>query len=98
MRRLSERRYALLLIALLGFVIGQWFAVIHATQHELSAGHTDSCQICAVAHAAGGTPAVSLVPAATARHSKELPAPVIERAALQPIARPRCRAPPFLFA
>jgi hypothetical protein len=51
------RSFYLRLLLALAFVLGQSFALAHATQHELdSAGKTLSCEICAVAHAGGGLP------------------------------------------
>jgi hypothetical protein len=52
------RRFPLLsrfLIAL-GFLAAQAMAVVHATSHELKPDSSAACEICALAHAAGGAP------------------------------------------
>ena len=86
-------RTSLWLAALL--FAGQVLAVAHATQHELAAqGDQVSCEICIVAHAAGGTPATVHAPELPRLDSLPLiihrPTPVARKA----IERPRSRAPP----
>ena len=98
MRRFLERQRLLHFVAILGFVVGQWFAIIHATQHELSDSDTDGCQVCSLAHATGGAPAALSLPVDTAPLSEPPPEPAIETVALRPIARPRSRGPPLLFS
>lgn len=87
------QRSGLWLAALL--FVGQVLAVAHATQHELAAqGDQVSCEICIVAHAAGGTPATVHAPELPRLEAEPLviyrPAPLARLA----IARPRSRAPP----
>ncbi len=86
------RLFYLRLLLALGFVLGQSFALVHATQHELdSAGKTLSCEICAVAHAGGGLPGsapplpaiVGAFPAPDVR----LPAAPAERSFYRPLSR-----------
>lgn len=40
----------------LGFLVVQTAAVVHATDHELKPETSASCEVCNLAHAAGGTP------------------------------------------
>ncbi len=42
----------------LGFLAVQTVAVVHATDHELKPETSASCEVCNLAHAAGGTPSV----------------------------------------
>jgi hypothetical protein len=53
----TRRLHRLLLI--LGFVIAQSLALVHATQHELAGGDSPLCETCAIAHAGGGLPSVA---------------------------------------
>lgn len=76
----SGRRTHFLLA--LAFALGQWFAVVHATQHELSsADRLVACEVCAVGHAAATPP-----PAAAAGL---VFAPGIETPLARPTAAPR---------
>ena len=54
------RRFPVLsrFLIVLGFLATQAFAIAHATDHELKADKAQTCEICMLAHAAGGTPAV----------------------------------------
>jgi len=75
--------------------VGQLLAVAHATQHELAAkGDQPACEICIVAHSAGGTPATVRAPELPRLESQPLityqPAPLARLA----LSRPRSRAPP----
>jgi hypothetical protein len=94
--RLTARHH--LLLALI-FAIGQWFAVVHGTQHELNAGgDTVACEICALGHASAGpppqiTPQGGFVARAETPALAPTPAP---RAAL--VLRPPTRGPPSLLA
>jgi len=93
LRRVVQRT-GLWLAALL--FVGQVLAVAHATQHELAAqGDQVSCEICIVAHAAGGTPATVHAPELPRLESEPVvtyrPAPLPRLA----IERPRSRAPPL---
>lgn len=53
------RRFPLLshLLIAFGFLAVQAMAVVHATSHELKAESGASCEVCALAHAAGAAPA-----------------------------------------
>jgi len=85
------------LILALAFVVGQWFAVVHSTHHELNAADKlVACEVCAIGHAAAPAP-VSPGAALVLPHGADSPA-----AAQGPFAvsvrrvRPPSRAPPFL--
>jgi len=80
--------------AILGFVVGQWFAVVHATQHELSSNEHSYCQTCAIAHAAGGTPAAVPPSAVFIPRGEEPPAPYVPEIVIRPVLRPHSRGPP----
>jgi hypothetical protein len=84
-------------LLILAIVVGQWLAVVHATQHELSApDESISCDICAVAHSGGGLPVViTLFIAFAFREFISFPQPaavVIRRT----VVLPQGRAPPAL--
>jgi hypothetical protein len=77
------------------FVLGQSFALAHATQHEFdSAGKTLSCEICAVAHSGGGLPSSApLLPALQAAYLPPVsPRPAVPTDLDRP--RPQSRGPP----
>lgn len=89
------RLFYLRLLLALAFVLGQSFALAHATQHELdTAGKVLSCEICAVAHSGGGLPASAPVPLPVVL---PFPAPDSRRPA-EPanryVFRPLSRGPP----
>ena len=94
--RLNARHH--LLLALI-FAIGQWFAVVHGTQHELNAGDkVVACEICAIGHASAGPPS-QVVPQGGFVARAETPALAstpAPRAAL--FLRPPTRGPPLLIA
>lgn len=94
------RRFPLLcrLLIALGFLATQAMALAHATSHELKAESNAPCEICMLAHAAGGTPAVFdsaaiVVPRGLAPPQRE-PRAVPAR----PLHRPPSRGPPALPA
>jgi len=83
---------------MLGFFLGQFSALVHATQHELMPQqHQAVCAICAIAHAAGVRPAVPnlppVAPVSTARLACD--SPRVER--FQPVNLPQSRAPPSIL-
>jgi hypothetical protein len=86
------------LLLALAFLATQALAIAHASSHELKAESTTACEVCMLAHAAGGTPAVIdasgiVVPRAVA------PAQPAPRGVAQRIAsRPFSRGPPTLPA
>ena len=93
------RHKSLQFFAIIGLLLGQWFAVVHAIQHnELESPGKPPCAICAVAHASGITPSSVQIPAMAApaaqRICEILPAaPAVRRA-----APPQSRAPPAIPA
>ncbi|GAC1629696.1 MAG: hypothetical protein NVS9B10_21230 [Nevskia sp.] len=95
---MKHGRTAHFLLAL-AFVLGQWFAVVHATQHELNAAdRLVACEVCAVGHASGAAPlaaapALALLPSIEAPQGQR--APAVSR---KPIRRPPTRGPPALLA
>ncbi len=86
------RSFSLRLLLALAFVVGQGFALVHATQHELdSAGKILTCEICAVAHAGGGlTVSAPVLPPLDvtfpAPHTR-LPAQPTNRFVFRPLSR-----------
>lgn len=88
------RHRCLLTLALFGLLVGQWFAVVHATQHELSNDDTRYCQTCAIAHASGGVPAAPQTPLLAVLHDLPPPARPRPLLATRAYTRPPSRAPP----
>ncbi len=87
------------LLLALAFALGQWFAVVHTTQHELNgADKLVACEICAVGHAAAAPPSAVALTVAFFRSTEApvaLPAAVPQRKSLY---RPPTRGPPVLLA
>lgn len=95
------RRPRPLLAALivLGFFLGQFCALIHASHDELiHQPDQPACAICAIAHAAGVRPTMpALLPVVHAPGPR--PVPVVPRLEnLQRVALPQSRAPPSFLA
>jgi len=94
------RRFPVLsrfLIAL-GFLAAQAMAVVHATSHELKPDNGAACEVCALAHAAGGTP-VMVDTAVAVPQGTAAPVPPPLAAALTPLyTLPPSRGPPFILA
>ncbi len=91
------RRTTHFLLAL-AFAVGQWFAVVHGTNHELSDGDKlVACEVCAVGHAAapGPAPAGTLL-AALPQIEAPLGQPDAAPAG-KPLYRPPTRGPPMLL-
>ena len=95
---MKQGRTSRILLAL-AFVLGQWFAVVHATQHELnSADRLVACEVCAAGHASGTLP-IAAVPALALLPAIEPPARLAIAAAFaSPIHRPPTRGPPSSIA
>lgn len=94
------RRHPRLLAVLtaLGFFLGQFGALVHATQHELlPQPHQAVCAICSIAHAAGVRPAIPSVPpvARVPSHRLACDAPRVDR--FQSVNLPPSRAPPLIL-
>ncbi len=55
---MRKHRFLLHLLLVVGFALGQWCALVHASHHELLP-HPEKtpCAICAIVHAAGVKPA-----------------------------------------
>lgn len=91
---MPARRTAQLILAL-AFVLGQWFAVVHATQHELSAAdRLVACEVCAVGHAAAPPPAAA---APLLRIVVAIESPVrapVDTPRVHSLLRPPTRGPP----
>jgi hypothetical protein len=88
------RLLCLRLLLALGFVLGQSFALAHATQHELAPDDHSYCQTCAVAHAAGGIPAAAPVAVFFTPRAEEPAAPKPRAVISRPVSRPNSRGPP----
>lgn len=80
--RAVTRRFPPQLLLVLAFVLGQWFAVVHSTQHELaSVDKLVACEVCAAGHSA------ALPPPAPLAALDRLPAIEVPLAA--PVSAPR---------
>jgi hypothetical protein len=86
------------LLLVLGFVAAQTVALAHATSHELKPETSASCEVCALAHAGGGTPAVLDTAAIEVPRCTLYAAPPFAAAPLRPTARPNSRGPPAILA
>lgn len=96
---LSTMRFPVIsrfLIAL-GFLVIQTAAVVHATSHELKQETNSSCEVCALAHAAGGTPLVVDASGIVVPRGIGPALPLVAAAPLRTIARPNSRGPPFIL-
>ncbi len=82
----------------LGFLATQAMAIAHATSHELKAESTTTCEVCALAHAAGGTPAVFDVSGILVPRGSAALLPVVSAVPQRHAARPPSRGPPALPA
>ncbi len=87
------------LLLLLTFAVGQWLAVVHATEHELATGtaKADTCAVCSLSHGNGGPATLPALPADLS--SKAAPPPPALAVALPELRafRARSRAPPVLL-
>ena len=81
----------------LGFLAVQTVAVVHATSHELKAETNASCEVCALAHAAGGTPLVVDASSIVVPRGIEPALPVVTYMPLRAVARPNSRGPPVIL-
>jgi hypothetical protein len=94
------RRFPVLcrcLIAL-GFLAAQAMAMVHATSHELKPESKAVCAICALAHAAGGTPAVLDTAAPAPPAAVFMVLPPLAAASAPPHVLPPSRGPPAILA
>ena len=78
----------------LGFLAVQTAAVVHATGHELKPEANASCEVCALAHAGGGTPLALDASSIVVPRGIEPPLPIVAAVQLRPLARPHSRGPP----
>ena len=78
----------------LGLLTVQTMALVHATSHELKQEGAATCEVCDLAHLAGGTPAVLDLSKDVLPRSEEPARPVVAAVTSRSIARPRSRAPP----
>lgn len=93
-----QRRYFFHVFCAVMIFATQLVAVIHSTQHELTAPEAAHCELCAVAHAAPMPPVAVVVPSLP---HFEVIAAVAAPAGLpdrRPYARPNSRAPPSLLS
>lgn len=82
----------------LGLFTVQTLALVHATSHELKAEGTSTCEVCDLAHLAGGTPAVLVLSKGPLLRGEEPAMPAVAAVVVRSIARPRSRAPPYILA
>ena len=95
---MRRHRTLLHLLVAVGFALGQWCALVHASQHELlpHAGKTP-CAVCAIAHAAGVKPAALKLPVPLATRAE---APATRELAdhhVRLVVTPPNRGPPRLL-
>jgi hypothetical protein len=93
-----KRGYTAHFLLALAFAIGQWFAVVHGTQHELGAGDkAAACEICALGHASAAPPK-HVAPSAVFIAGAECPAPSIPVAPRPCLLQlPPARGPPLVL-
>lgn len=93
------RRFPVLarLLIALGFLAAQAMAVVHATSHELKPDSSAACEICSLAHAAGGTPAVMDTTALLLPDSTLPILPRLAAAPAAPFTLPPSRGPPSIL-
>lgn len=86
------------LLLALAFAVGQWFGVVHGTQHELNAGDKlVACEVCAAGHAAAGLPVAVALPAAFVRNTETPAAIALPAPQRKPLYRPPTRGPPAVL-
>jgi hypothetical protein len=78
--------------------LAQLLAVVHASQHELSAEKAGHCELCAVAHAAPVPPPALVVPLDFSFDIAPGSYTAIGLSDRRPFARPNTRGPPQLLA
>jgi len=81
----------------LGFLVIQTAAVVHATSHELKPETNASCEVCALAHAGGGTPLMVDASSIVVPRGIEPTLPLVAAVPLRIIARPNSRGPPVIL-
>ncbi|MGH8455727.1 MAG: hypothetical protein ACRETW_05470 [Stenotrophobium sp.] len=85
--------------AILGLLLGQWCAVVHASGHDLlKQPEKTPCAICVVAHASGVTPSAVTLPLLSAPVSVTADAALPVSPAIARVAPPQSRAPPSILA
>jgi len=92
---MTPKRPLHLWLLALTLAVGQWLAVVHGVQHELSAGEQlVACEVCAVGHASAGPP-VAALPLTLRPTRLEAPAAALPAApARHPLPTPPARGPP----
>jgi len=90
------RNFSRFLLAF-GFLVIQTAAVVHATGHELKPEKNASCEVCALAHAGGGTPLVVDASSIVVPRGIEPALPVVAAAPTRTVARPNSRGPPVIL-
>lgn len=84
------------LVALI-FLVGQYGALVHATQHQLAGTPHTPCALCAFSHAAGPTPVMPVLPTAVLPPPFHPDARIQRVECLQPVHLPPSRAPPVFL-
>jgi hypothetical protein len=93
-----SRRSLVQILCALAIFATQLVAIVHSTQHELTAADSVHCELCAIAHAAPMPPSAALVPVLPQYDGTHAALPVNGPADRRPFARPRSRAPPSSLA
>ncbi len=81
-------------LLLLAFVAGQFCALAHAAEHELTPDSTPSCETCALAHSGMASATSLALPTTPIPDSLVADATRPIQPSLRVTARPRSRAPP----
>ncbi|HXG28725.1 MAG TPA: hypothetical protein VNJ47_07745 [Nevskiales bacterium] len=86
-------RRRILLAFVLALVLGQWAAVLHATQHELQSAKPVACEECVASHGHGYLPQTAgsrilEIPCSHAHERSSCTAPVSNPLPLAPIRGP----------
>lgn len=92
---MTRVRRRLHLLFALGFLLGQYAALLHASQHELVVQpDKPPCQICAIAHAASLATTPLPLPADLSPISEAPDVPMVRAPQVRLVTIPQSRAPP----
>lgn len=96
---MTQKRTIQLWLLALTFVVSQWLAFVHSTEHAITAGdEIATCEICVASHAAAPPPAAEL-PLTLLPLRVEAPLLAAgDLLFLRPLNRPQARGPPLNLA
>jgi hypothetical protein len=93
-----KQRQSLHVLCAVAIFLAQLFAVVHTTQHELTAEKSGHCELCAVAHAAPVPPAAPALYCDVSFDSLPVAQAADGLNDRRPFARPNTRGPPSFLA